>query len=163
MSKLDDFLFCAKYCILQNSTVLSSNMAKVFFFKFQLKIPKQGILGLKFDFFLFWKKLCSRTNCRVLISNMKVFFKVEAQWIFCPKFLDFYFCRKLCFDKFESPDFKYGNRFSKLQPKNTPARLFRSQTWKLFALHKTLTFEIFESAGVKQDSTVFKFQVKKPK
>ena len=56
MSKLDDFLFCAKYCILQNSTVLSSNMAKVFFFKFQLKIPKQGILGLKFDFFFYFER-----------------------------------------------------------------------------------------------------------
>ena len=136
---------------------------KFFFSNFSWKYPSKAFWVSNSIFFLFWKKLCSRTNCRVLISNMKVFFKVEAQWIFCPKFLDFYFWRKLCFDKFESPDFKYGNRFSKLQPKNTPARLFRSQTWKLFALHKTLTFEIFESAGVKQDSTVFKFQVKKPK
>lgn len=63
---------------------------------------------------------------------MKVFSKIEVQWIFCPKFLDFYFCRKLCFDKFERPDFKYGNRFSKLQPKNTLARPFWSRTWKLF-------------------------------
>ena len=105
---------------------------KFFFSNFSWKYPHKAFWVSNSIFFLFWKKLCSRTNSRVLVSNMKVFSKIEVQWIFCPKFLDFYFCRKLCFDKFERPDFKYGNRFSKLQPKNTLARPFWSRTWKLF-------------------------------
>ena len=111
------------------------------------------IFGVTFEISVVWKKLCIWANFRVLISNMTIFFKIAAQKmliesIFRAKYLDFYFCTKLCFDIFGSANLKYGNRFSKLQPKNSPARPFWYRSWKFFALHETLRFKIFESAGV---------------
>ena len=112
------------------------------------------VFGLKFEIFLFWKKLCIWRNFRVLISNMTIFFKIAAQKmliesIFSAKYLDLYFCTKLCFDIFGSANLKYGNRFLKLQPKNSSARPFLSQSWKLLAFRETLQFKMFESAGIK--------------
>ena len=132
--------------ILRNSRVLLSNMAKVFlhfwchiwnFFSLEETLHLGKFQGADFKY-----------------DNMTIFFKIAVQKmliesIFRAKYLDFYFCTKLCCDIFGSANLKYGNRFSKLQPKNSPARSFWYRSWKFFALRETLQFKMFESAGIK--------------
>ena len=134
------------------SRVFSSSMTKVFS-NFNWKYSNKAFLVSNLNFFI-QKKTLHLDKFKDADFKYDNIFKIAAQkmlieGIFSAKFLDFYFCTKLCSDIFQSAGLKYGNRFSKLQPKNTPTKLFWSRSWKLFALRETLQCKMFESIGVK--------------
>ena len=62
---------------------------------------------------------------------------------------------RLMFDKFEGADFKHGNSFLKLLPRNTQIRNFLSK-FRHFFFRKILQLDKSEGADFKYDNSFFK-------
>ena len=88
----------------------------------------------------------------------------QKNWMLCQNSL---YESMLTYDKFEGADFKYGNSFLKLQPKNTQImnvkyqiQALRCQIEAFSLFHKIFQFDKFEGADFKYDKIVFNLQPK---